>query len=169
MRWKCSVCRSIRPASTGRFARPTRRAKSPSGVRSRDRHLGGGSMISRTRAALAVATSLLALQAFGARAQEAPAADAKRGRVIEEIIVTAQKREENVRDVPISMSVLDSAFLNENAITDFKDVAEMVPNARNDNSGEFNDVRIRGFGSPLSNKAFEQSVGLVIDGIPYGR
>ena len=44
-----------------------------------------------------------------------------------------------------------------------------MPNARIDNSGEFNDVRIRGFGSPLSNKAFEQSVGLVIDGIPYGR
>src|SRR5256886_295702 len=98
-----------------------------------------------------------------------PAADAKRGRVIEEIIVTAQKREENVRDVPISMSVLDTSFLNENAITDFKDVAAAVPNARIDNSGEFNDVRIRGFGSPLSNKAFEQSVGLVIDGIPYGR
>jgi outer membrane receptor protein involved in Fe transport len=127
----------------------------------------------RIRAALAVATSLLALQLSDVRAQDAPAptapAAASRGRVIEEIIVTAQKREENVHDVPISMSVLDGNFISENAVTDFKDIAELVPNARVDNNGEFNDVRIRGFGSPLSNKAFEQSVGLVIDGIPYGR
>jgi iron complex outermembrane recepter protein len=134
----------------------------------------------RRGAAIAAAATFLALHA-AARAQDAPAAaptpaapeaaarEPARGRVIEEIIVTAQKREENVREVPISMSVLDSSFLTENSITDFKDIAEMVPNARIDNSGEFNDVRIRGFGSPLSNKAFEQSVGLVIDGVPYGR
>ena len=94
---------------------------------------------------------------------EATAAEATRGRVIEEIIVTAQKREENVREVPISMAVLNDEFLAERNVTDFKDVASAVPNVAIDNEGEFNDVRMRGFGSPLSNKAFEQSVGLVIE------
>ncbi len=94
---------------------------------------------------------------------------ARPARSIQEIIVTAQKREENIRDVPISISVLDGDFIAQQSITDFRDIAFAVPNAKIDNTGEFNDVRIRGFGSPLSNKAFEQSVGLVIDGIPYGR
>ena len=108
--------------------------------------------------------------AESAAAEPAPAAAAaKQGRMIEEIIVTAQKREENIRDVPISVSALDSNFIAEQAITDFRDVSIVVPNVAVDNLGEFNDIRIRGFGSPLSNKAFEQSVGLVIDGVAYGR
>lgn len=120
--------------------------------------------------ALAVVASMAARPTPIARAEDPPAtAPAKTGRVVEEIIVTAQRKEEHIHDVPISLSVLDSEFLAQQNVIDFKDVIHTVPNARIDNSGEFNDVRIRGFGSPLSNKAFEQSVGLVIDGVPYGR
>ena len=88
--------------------------------------------------------------------------------MIEEIVVTAQKKEESLREVPISVSVLDADFMVEQAISDFRDVALTVPNVVIDNNGQFTDVRIRGFGSPFQNKAFEQSVGLMIDGIPYG-
>jgi iron complex outermembrane receptor protein len=89
--------------------------------------------------------------------------------ILEEIIVTAQKKEENVQDVPISMSVASSEFMEQQNITDFRELALLVPNAHVDpGNGLFPDVNIRGFGTALSNKAFEQSVGLAIDGIPYG-
>ncbi len=91
-------------------------------------------------------------------------------RVVEEILVTAQKAEQNIRDVPISMTVLDDEFIAERAITDYRDLSQYAPSARIDpGTGVFPDVNVRGFGSALSNKAFEQSVGLNIDGIPYGR
>ena len=99
-----------------------------------------------------------------------PAASVPRRRAIEEVIVTAQKSEESLRDVPISMTVMDGEFLVEQNVTDYRDLALYAPNAHVDpGNGLFPDINVRGFGSALSNKAFEQSVGLAIDGIPYGR
>ena len=97
----------------------------------------------------------------------APAA--VRRRVLEEVIVTAQKTEQSLRDVPISMTVMSGEFLERQNVTDFNDLAIFVPNTRIDAGTAFPDVRIRGFGSPLSNKGFEQSVGLLVDGVPYSR
>lgn len=96
-------------------------------------------------------------------------ARAPRRRVIEEVVVTAQRREEGLRDVPISMSVIDADFVKEQNITDFKELARFTPNATINNQGIFEDIRIRGFGTGLANKSFEQSVGMVIDNTPFGR
>ncbi len=102
------------------------------------------------------------------QAAEAPPPLAKR--TIEEIVVTAQRREENLREVPVSLTVIDDDFIADQNITDFRDLALYTPNAHIDpGNGLFPDINIRGFGSALSNKAFEQSVGLAIDGVPYGR
>ncbi len=97
------------------------------------------------------------------------ASQAARRRVIEEIIVTAQKTEQGIRDVPISMSVLNDEFMSQERITDFKDLSLYIPNTNINPHGIYPDLRIRGFGSDPVNKAFEQSVGVVLDGIPYGR
>ena len=122
-----------------------------------------------TRWALAIVAVLGGASAF---AQEPPAAPppTSPGRGVEEIIVTAQKREQSLQDVPMSLSVIDDDFIAEENVTDLRDLSLYVPNVSvNNTSGTFNDVRIRGFGSPLTNKAFEQPVGLVVDGIPYSR
>ncbi len=117
-----------------------------------------------TRGARAVLlTAALLLAPFVLRvAAQAP-------RQIEEIIVTAQKTEQSLQDVPISMSVLGGEFLKQESITDFRDLALHLPNTLINNSSQYPDIRVRGFGSPFANKAFEQPVALVIDGIPYGR
>ncbi|MGH7897460.1 MAG: TonB-dependent receptor plug domain-containing protein, partial [Candidatus Binatia bacterium] len=120
--------------------------------------------------AFAIAVAIVTGRAAGAQTESPAAArDEAPRRVLQEVIVTAQKTEQNVQDVPISMSVLGDEFLREQSVTDFRDVTLYTPNAVIDNSATFPDVRIRGFGSPLSNKAFEQSVSLVIDGVAYGR
>ena len=90
-------------------------------------------------------------------------------RVIEEILVTAQKREQAAIDVPLSMSVLNDEFISREGITDLQQISTFVPNVNIRLSPVLPDIRIRGFGTGITNKAFEQSVGLVVDGIPYNR
>ncbi|MGH7802983.1 MAG: TonB-dependent receptor [Candidatus Binatia bacterium] len=91
-------------------------------------------------------------------------------RAIEEILVTAQRKEEQLRDVPISMSVLDDEFLRTKGVTDLEDVARYVPNVRIDQSGGLILPRIRGFSTmALLTRGFEQPVGLTVDEVPYGR
>lgn len=91
-------------------------------------------------------------------------------RVIEEIIVTAQKRQETLHEVPISISVLDDEFLSQQSITDLQELAHHVPNVKIDTAGGFwIQPRIRGFSTDPFNRGFEQAVGLVIDGVPYRR
>jgi len=61
--------------------------------------------------------------------QQAPAQEAAdQGLVIEEIVVTAAKREQNMQDVPISVVALDSDALREQGITSFEDYALALSN-----------------------------------------
>src|SRR5450631_116110 len=67
---------------------------------------------------LAGATAAYAQQA-GSVSSEAPA--------LEEIVVTAQKRSENLQSVPISVEALDSKRLEDLHVTDFDSVAKYLP------------------------------------------
>lgn len=88
--------------------------------------------------------------------------------VIEEVIVSAQKRQEGIRDVPISMMALDAEFLSEKGITDFSELSNFVPNVKmRTDVGSGANMNIRGFSKQAGNVAFDQSVGLLIDGVPY--
>lgn len=90
------------------------------------------------------------------------------GYFIEEVIVTAQKQAENIRDVPISITALNEDFLNEAGITDVGELSRAVPNLVINASPYTGYVAMRGLGSG-NNKGFERSVALVIDGVYYGR
>ncbi len=120
-------------------------------------------------------------QVAGEEAQEPPevirlSADAvpevrqaKVRRTIEEIVVTAQKREQAIQDVPISMSALSEEFLIEQGVTDVGEALQLVPNASVDAAGFFAAPRIRGFTFNNNNKSFEPPVGMALDGIPHTR
>jgi outer membrane receptor protein involved in Fe transport len=80
-------------------------------------------MLSRHSLRLALfATSMLV--SVPALAQSAPAEDAAAN---DEIIVTAQKREENLQDVPISIQALGAKKLDQLNITDFNDYTKLLP------------------------------------------
>ena len=68
-------------------------------------------------------TFLAAIFSVGAGAQEA----ADGVGVLEEIIVTAQKREQSLQDVPVSIAVFDAELMDRFNVTDFSDFADMVP------------------------------------------
>ena len=88
--------------------------------------------------------------------------------VIEEVIVTSQKRAENIRDVPISVSALDGEALKANNVANMNDLSLYTPNVKFQVTPNSTFINIRGLGTG-ENRGFEQSVGLVIDGVYYGR
>lgn len=86
-----------------------------------------------------------------------------------EIIVTAQKREQNLQDVPISMEVVSGARLDDFNSNDIKSVMNYTPNVFVQSTAGNDVIYIRGFGSPPANFAFDQSVSLYVDGVYAGR
>jgi iron complex outermembrane recepter protein len=101
------------------------------------------------------------------RPQPKPAPEAAPGRRIEEIVVTAQKREQTIQQVPISMTAISGEMLVEQGVTDVREALQLVPNASVDAAGFFAAPRVRGFTFNNNNKAFEPPVGMVLDGIPH--
>lgn len=95
--------------------------------------------------------------------------ETKKVRVIEEIIVSAQKRDEAIQDVPISMSVMTAEFMVDQGVTDLREALLYVPNVAVEQAGFFAAPRARGFTFNNNNKAFEPPLGLAIDGLPYTR
>ncbi len=89
--------------------------------------------------------------------------------VLEEVIVTAQKRNESVQDVPISVNAVAGDTLEANGITNLEDMAGLVPNLNIADSPDGNMIVMRGLGSGTGNPSFEQSVGLYVDGIYAAR
>ncbi|MFC0104376.1 TonB-dependent receptor [Sphingopyxis terrae] len=83
------------------------------------------------------------------------------------IVVTAQKREQDIQDVPISMTVVGGEQLTDLGIQDFTELDRYVPNFYVQTTPGNNAFYIRGIGSTPGNLAFEQTVGLFVDGI-YG-
>lgn len=91
-------------------------------------------------------------------------------RVIEEVIVTANKRAESAQDVPLSISVVGSDFIEESGLADVGEITRYIPNVSFDASlALYTSITIRGFGTPPLGVGFEPSIGLVIDDVPYGR
>jgi iron complex outermembrane receptor protein len=86
-----------------------------------------------------------------------------------EIIVTAQKREQSLQDVPISMEVVSGQKLADFNSNDIKSVMNYTPNVFVQSTAGNDVIYIRGFGSPPANFAFDQSVSLYVDGVYAGR
>jgi len=88
---------------------------------------------------------------------------------IETVVVTAQKREQSVQDVPISMSVLSGEQISQFHAVNLYALQNSVPNLYIERLNAADVIYIRGFGSAPSNFAFDQSVSLYQDGIYGGR
>ncbi len=90
------------------------------------------------------------------------------GAKLEEVVVTAQHREQSLQDVPVSVSAIDGGKMMEAGINRLEDLTAYVPNLTVTESGISTDIYIRGIGTGM-NQGFEQSVGMYVDGIHYGR
>ena len=89
---------------------------------------------------------------------------------IEEIVVTAQKRAEDVQNVPISISAFSGQFIEDSGITDLQELGNFTPNLTLSHSSQIANNRIimRGVGS-VGNNAIDPAVAVFIDGVYYPR
>lgn len=107
-----------------------------------------------------------AAQSAGTPASQADAAPDSASAVAD-IVVTAQRREQRLQDVPVSVSVVSGAAVSQLNLTDLAQVAERQPNLKI-TPGPFDQLNVRGIGS-ANNVGFEQSVGTFVDGVYRSR
>ncbi len=90
---------------------------------------------------------------------------------IEELVVYAQKREQSIMEVPVSVSSYSADALERAQIRDVGDLQQMAPSLSvNGSSGGSETIfAIRGIGTAGNNAGLEQSVGVFIDGVYRGR
>lgn len=87
------------------------------------------------------------------------------------IVVTARKREENLIDVPLPVSVVTAAQLERDQVRSITDLQRMTPalEVSQTSGGEVNGgARLRGLGTGVFNASVSPSVAFVVDQVPQG-
>ena len=103
-------------------------------------------------AAAALAPAVWSTGATAAQASSAPSDE------IQEVVVTAQKREERLIDVPISVAVVTGEVIDDFKITALDELDRLVPSLYINSTPGNNAVFVRGIGSTAGNLSVEQSV-----------
>jgi outer membrane receptor protein involved in Fe transport len=98
---------------------------------------------------------------------DTPTAQPPAGPAIEEIVVTAQKRAQNLQRVPMTVTALTANTLTQAGVVDMQGVSALVPalSAEETNGSGNQSYRIRGIGSDPNTPTFEPDVALFIDGV----
>lgn len=89
----------------------------------------------------------------------------QKSRFLEEIVVTAQKREENLQDVPISINAFSADALEVRGINNPTDLKLVTPSLVYDELVGYAVIYIRGVGADLLTPTAEPSVATYIDGV----
>lgn len=106
-----------------------------------------------------------------ASSQESPAADSPeeksgvKSRLIEEVVVTAQKRSENLQEVPSSVQAFTAGQLDAKGVSDIKDLQLITPGLTFDSMASYSIVFIRGVGGDAFQAGIDSSVATYIDGL----
>ncbi|MBN8528146.1 MAG: TonB-dependent receptor [Caulobacterales bacterium] len=115
-----------------------------------------------------VSAAVVGAVAFGfagaAAAQDGPT-------TVDDIIVTAQKREQSLQDVPIVVTSLSQEVLQDAGVKDIKDLTILTPGmtVTSTTTEASTTARIRGVGTVGDNPGLESSVGVVVDGVYRSR
>jgi outer membrane receptor protein involved in Fe transport len=90
---------------------------------------------------------------------------------LEEIIVTARKREESVQTVPVAVTAISERVIQQRDITSIEKIAGATPNLSvgRASNGSGAQLTMRGIGSSSTSIGIEQSVAVVVDGAYYGQ
>ena len=101
----------------------------------------------------------------------APATAQEETTFLDEITVVAQKREQNLMDVPVAITAVTGAQIEESGIKDMIDLQQNVPGliVGGSQTTTTTNFSIRGIGSTSNNFGVESSVGLYVDGVYRSR
>lgn len=91
---------------------------------------------------------------------------------LDEIIVTAQKREQSLQDVPIAVSAFSGEALALSGVQNIEDLTALAPSLSintTNTPGSTTTIRIRGIGTTGNNLGLEAAVGFFMDGVYRSR
>ena len=97
------------------------------------------------------------------------------GSQLAEVVVTAQKRVENIQDVPIAITAYSESDLRSKGITDIHGLSRLTPNVNLDAGSPFSgsnsvlSASIRGIGQDDFAFNLDPAVGVYVDGVYYAR
>lgn len=116
-----------------------------------------------------LATTSLALAGMSQLALAQTAEPDQDASMVDEIVVTAQKREQNVQDVPVAITALGTEQLAAAGATGTADLKALVPSLNvTTGVGGFGLPRIRGVGASGQGPGIENPVAVMVDDVYYG-
>jgi iron complex outermembrane recepter protein len=116
------------------------------------------------RSAVTTAAAIFAAS-FAAQAQESPRRAPVDEKLIEEIVVTAQKREQVLVDIPMSVTVLSGVSLERQQADNFQDLVALVPGLNIDSATRgVTRLTLRG----INTGGVASTVGVYVDEVPFG-
>jgi iron complex outermembrane recepter protein len=117
-----------------------------------------------TAIAISAAGSVMAQSAATASANNSNTAATPTQGMLQEVVVTAEKRKERAVDVPISVTTVTGTKLDASGITQELDLPQLVPSLRLTYSGTFVEPTIRGIGSQVALPGLPQNIATYVDG-----
>jgi iron complex outermembrane receptor protein len=105
------------------------------------------------------------LQTPALQTSQPSASDANSG--LEEIVVVAERRKENLQSVPIAVSVFTASMAEKLGVTDAQSLANMVPGLQFDRQTNSSTPFLRGVGTPVGQPGDEPSVAFYVDDVYY--
>jgi len=89
--------------------------------------------------------------------------------MLDEIVVTAQKREESLQDVPIAVTAYSGEAIRDLAIADIEGLAVQTPSFAFSKAGGEAQIYVRGVGTNIFGVGADPSVAVNLDGVYLGR
>lgn len=124
------------------------------------------SRIARLSVALALSVSFPSLALAQSAVTAAPGTTEADG--LQDIVVTAQRKEQGLQKVPVAVQVVDGKALQQQGVPDLERLSSSLPAVTVRRSANSQRIVIRGVGSG-TNRGFEQSVGTFVDGVYYSQ
>lgn len=88
---------------------------------------------------------------------------------LDEVIVTAQRREQSLQEVPISIEAFSGQEIQQQGFRTMDDLAEFSPTIEIDTRMQDQNISIRGIGTAGSSLMLEQAAPTFVDGVLFGR
>jgi len=132
--------------------------------------MGGTQMLHKLLPKGSVVSLVTAIGSVVMAGSVSTAIAAERGLVLEEIVVTARKKDESIQDVPMAVTAIKDQ-LREGSVRRLEDIQAFAPNLfinRTPGIASGAAITIRGVASLESDKSFDPSIGVVMDGMFLG-
>lgn len=88
---------------------------------------------------------------------------------LEEVVVTAQRREQSLQEVPISINVVEGDTLREQGFSNIEDFATFSPSVTMEDEADSTVTTVRGFGTFGNSMTLQSAAPMFLDGMHFGR